>query len=122
MAENKLAFDYGDKVVGHVDGFPMETGVVFCIDPDSEFPYMLKTDEGRYPVFSEDELTLVDETAEVLVEELTSKTMDAPGEPWKPLGTLFITSGKPLNLNNRDLGMIKRVGGIKFDPPGKHES
>lgn len=50
-------------------------------------------------------------------EELTSKTMDAPEEPWKPQGTLIITSGKPLNPNNRDLEMIKRVKGIKFDQP-----
>lgn len=52
-----MKFDFNDKVVGHVDGFAMTHGVVVYIDPESEWPYMVKDAEtGRYDVFKEDEL------------------------------------------------------------------
>lgn len=50
-----MKFDYNDKVTGFIDGFPMVTGYVVVIDPDSEWPYTIRCDD-EYFSFAEDEL------------------------------------------------------------------
>lgn len=59
MSETKK-FDYYDKVIGYVDGFGMSHGEIVDIDPESDWPYMVRDVTGAYNVFTADELEVWD--------------------------------------------------------------
>lgn len=58
-------FDYNDMVEGFIDGFGMCHGYVVDIDIDTDgpWPYMVRTTDGGYHVFNEDELVLMEDKA-----------------------------------------------------------
>lgn len=45
---------------------------------------------------------------------IETKTYSTRAESWKPQGQLFVTSGKPLKINDREKEMIARVERIEF--------